>query len=45
MFTFNNFKFNRLTLIHKEASAPEAYKDDIRAVVAQKIRSQTTLKT
>ena len=34
MFAFRNSKFDRLTLMHKEASAPEAYEDCIRAVGA-----------
>ena len=36
MFAFKNSKFDRLTLVHKEASAPEAYEECIRAVGAQK---------
>ena len=34
MFTFENYKLDTLALMHKEASAPEAYEDFIRAVGA-----------
>ena len=34
MFAFKNSKFDRLALVHKEASAPEAYEECIRAVCA-----------
>ena len=45
MFAFKNSKLDRLTLMHKEASDPEAYEDCIRSVGAQKKRSQTIIKS
>ena len=43
MFAYKNSKFDRLALMHKEASAPDAYDDYIRAVGApNKIVTENT---